>query len=577
MNRVRVWVEETHGTFLELIRHFLTDLFQNDLTASRDHLEVFVGTVLGGVTMIGIFLPASLIRKYVDLYYLQNPDLFARAALADKLFFVSLAMAAIGFLTALSWHSLFPDLRDFHILGPLPVTLLRIFAAKFTALFLFASVFILALNGFGILIFPSALETSWQTHKPGPLDMAAHATAVLGASYWFFFTLIAFHGLLLAVLPPRWFARAGQLAQSVLLLVMLAAIPPVFSISNLHPWMNERPQAALWWPPVWFLGLYERMLGNREAYVGELAFRALVAVGASVAATLLFYSLAYRRHAARSLESSKSPGPSRWSTGAGAVFSRLIRRPREQAAFSFSWHTLTRSRQHKVFLTAYAGLGCALVIDGFLTLLTNRRFHGFGRPSLFLTQATLSVPLVLMFFLVSGLRFVFSIPVELRANWLFRFSEDHQRRELLDATPKLLLLLGVIPVVLLSFPFVALMLGTEAAFSHTAIATLLGLLLVEGALWDYRKVPFACSYLAGKRNPVMMLALYWFAFTFFAYAMAAVESWSLRSGYRLAGIAMLLLIALVNLWLTRREHWGKEPLRFEETPDAAVEVLNLES
>jgi len=51
VKRLHLWLEQTHGPFFELVRHFLTDLFQNDWVSSREHLQVFAGTLLGMVTM----------------------------------------------------------------------------------------------------------------------------------------------------------------------------------------------------------------------------------------------------------------------------------------------------------------------------------------------------------------------------------------------------------------------------------------------------------------------------------------------------------------------------------------------
>ena len=45
-------------------------------------------------------------------------------------------------------------------------------------------------------------------------------------------------------------------------------------------------------------------------------------------------------------------------------------------------------------------------------------------------QTALGIPLILLFFLIVGLRVSFSIPMEVRANWLFRLTDPFSRRRL---------------------------------------------------------------------------------------------------------------------------------------------------
>lgn len=51
---------------------------------------------------------------------------------------VGLPMLLVAFVTLLVSHSLFPDERDFRILGPLPVRRLVVFRAQLTALQMFS-------------------------------------------------------------------------------------------------------------------------------------------------------------------------------------------------------------------------------------------------------------------------------------------------------------------------------------------------------------------------------------------------------------------------------------------------------
>src|SRR5437867_2102608 len=52
-------------------------------------------------------------------------------------FFVSYSMIVMGFVMVFKWDSLFPDRRDYLILGSLPIRYRDLFVAKIRALFLF--------------------------------------------------------------------------------------------------------------------------------------------------------------------------------------------------------------------------------------------------------------------------------------------------------------------------------------------------------------------------------------------------------------------------------------------------------
>ena len=84
----------------------------------------------------------------------------------------------------------------------------------------------------------------------------------------------------------------------------------------------------------------------------------------------------------------------------------------ETAIVQFSIRTLLRSRQHRVILAFYWGLGGAII-----TFVTETRFahQKLNVPMLFAS-------VVMMLVAVLGTRIVFSMPLEVRANWVFRLA-----------------------------------------------------------------------------------------------------------------------------------------------------------
>src|SRR5262249_29163616 len=189
--------------------------------------------------------------------------------------------------------------------------------------------------------------------------------------------------------------------------------------------MNQRPEWIVWVPPAWFLGLDQVIAGNREPMAVRLAFLSLVGVVGAVSAAVLAYFWSYRRHRVRLLESSASAAE---SVHSGRLAERWIRDPRELAIFAFVTKTLSRSRQHRLVLTAFAAVALAVISDSFASLALR---HGFWVQSRALRLAAVSAPLALSLFMLAGFRYLFRLPVELRANWVFRVNEQGNARILL--------------------------------------------------------------------------------------------------------------------------------------------------
>src|SRR5437899_7388013 len=144
MRGLRDWLQETHSAGFELRRHFFLRFFDSDLVSTPGQWQVVAGGVLAVLLSLSIILTQAYYHKYQELNLLNSPEPLRRAALADVLFLVTLAMFLIALFTTLQWPSLFPGLRDYLALGSLPIGLLDVFIAKFSALVSFVGLIIVA-------------------------------------------------------------------------------------------------------------------------------------------------------------------------------------------------------------------------------------------------------------------------------------------------------------------------------------------------------------------------------------------------------------------------------------------------
>ena len=331
------------------------------------------------------------------------------------------------------------------------------------------------------------------------------------------------------------------------------------------PLLGSQPASAAWWPPVWFLRLWEAMVMGAPG-AGRPA---LVAMSLPPVIAVLAYLLSYHRHRRLLLEAPPHRA-ARW-TGAGSwLLERFIADPRQQAAFAFIWKTLARSRGHRLILLAYAGIALGWITNGALhTPRPSLRDEG-----LYGLMAVL-VPLALSMLVTIGLRYVFSLPVSLPANWLFQSMDRDGRAAWLAAVERFVISCGIAPVFLASLPAAVAILGWPRAAAATVLAFLAALLWFEAMFRQWRKLPFTCSYLPGKK-PVLFAALrYGLAIPLLAPAGQLI----LYSSGEPTAFAVLITF-LAALWWTlrtrRRNAWPQCALCYEEAPEAAVMVLGLQ-
>src|SRR5690348_6680103 len=362
---MKKWLEETHGTQFELLRHFLLRFFDSDLvTAPGQTTPAIIGA-------ISVFLPwfpimiSPLKHKYAYVSSLPSAGPYLRALRADELWLITLTMSTIGLLTAIKWQSVFPSLRDYRALAALPLRPYQIFQAKFAALLIAATIAILVLNLFPSLLFPMVSGGRWALNPAFGARVMIHATACIAACYFFFFALVALQGTLLAILSRRIFEKLTGVLQAVLVPTMLVLVVLSFSIQPKITAELLQSRFAAWLPPLWFLGLYQRLLGDPDPGMHALATKAVAGLIAAIIVSLLTCFVSYHRHRAVLMEGMVVAPKRRLNLH---ILDWLFPDPRQQAVIGFMLKTLAGSSQHRMIFTAYAGFGLAVLLSGIVGL-----------------------------------------------------------------------------------------------------------------------------------------------------------------------------------------------------------------
>jgi hypothetical protein len=192
-----------------------------------------------------------------------------------------------------------------------------------------------------------------------------------------------------------------------------------------------------------------------------------------------------------------------------------------------------------------------------------------------LRATALWVPFPLMFLIMLGVRSALVLPIEPRANWVFRVTEiDDTRTEQLNAVAHAFVWLGVVWPLLALFPIEWTVLGTDAVAVLT-IAALVGLVLVEVHMLGWRRLPFTCSYMPGKRFVGHTLLIGGAAFVVFTSIGSGLATLSVRGSLRWVLTAAFL--AAIVIYARHRRAWvsRRMALLFEDVLPNEVEPLQL--
>jgi len=298
-----------------------------------------------------------------------------------------------------------------------------------------------------------------------------------------------------------------------------------------------------WSPSYWFMGLFQQLIGSPA--LSPLARRAWWGLAICGSVTAVAYVLSYLRTLRKIVEE-----PDIVSTSRGWNWLPRFRNPLATAVTHFSIRTLLRSRQHRMILAFYWVIAFGVMI--FITKSPEmRELLNEGDDPWFAPNVPLIVASVLVFFAgIIGMRVVMSIPLELRANWIFQIAPLQGGPATLLANRQALYLLGLVPVWSASAILFFSLWTWRYAAGHLLVLTLIGITLTEVCLSGFYKIPFTCSYLPGKSKAHMAFqAFIWLIFVL-AWV-APIERRALDDPTQMARLALILsCLAGLAIWRT---------------------------
>jgi hypothetical protein len=244
----------------------------------------------------------------------------------------------------------------------------------------------------------------------------------------------------------------------------------------------------------------------------------------------------------------------------------VSRQARQQAVLAFLLQTLGRSSRHRMILMGYAGIALALFFTGIAGM---GRAYGATRA---VAADFVYYHILALLFLLFAARHLFSLPTELKANWIFQITEGEGRADWLRAVDRFVLLWGGAPMLLVPLPAEVRLLGWRGA-GEAALFLFLGLLAYEWVFASWDKLPFTCSRLPSK-TPIWMIL----AFIGLLGVLSMLHTLLLSALYDVALFASLAISLLAGWWWihrVRQERRAALRIQYEEAPVPAIHGLNL--
>ena len=559
-----------------LARAFFGRLFESELMpAGLPQVQLVVWSI-AMMAAPGFILSFHLERNYARLWRTARggiPD----AILDDELLFVTFSMMALGLVALVVWEGVFPDRRDVRTLGVLPLRTRSHVTGRLAALGAVAGLFCVGANlmsavAYGGVLWSYGAATSW------PRGIAAHLGAAGLGGLFVFFTLITAQGALLSTFGRRTAQRLALVLQGIFVVVLLQAMMFVPYLGSLmRASFHGEQTVAAFLPPAWFVALFHVLAGTRGRAPDGFALLAVGVTLMSIVAAAALLGGSYRRLVRMALETSDRGGPER--TGVlWRLFVECGRRlsihPVQSAVTGFTLRTIARSRTHLVLLAMYIGIAIALVLSTLIPVIVTKGIGVAFTPN----AAMLSPSLILNFCILCGVRVLFAIPAEIRANWVLRLnaSDDHVAEAIRGV--RVALLLMVVAPLAVGAGLVALALwGPRIAVAHAVFTGAAGVLLADVLLVRLRKIPFTCTYRPGRSRARTLWPLYIAAFSVYSFGLANLEVIALHNALVLG--AVLLAAGLMDGGLAVLRHFDLQPppgLSYaEEDPDALFSGFRL--
>ncbi len=507
--------------FAALVFHILDRLLHSDSLGLGEESASRVMALAYCVALPGLLYALYLFPAYHSP--LGKPPFWTQAR--DHFFYTIYGFTIMGLATVLEWDALFPDLIDTLILSSLPVAHSRFLLARAVALTAFFAAILLGTSILGIVFLPLISELPGSALR----QLVAHAAAVLMAGLCASTMLVALQGVIITALGQRAARRLFPLIQAACVILLIAALLLFPLLGHfLQSMLQARSPVKWWFPPFWFLGLYELLLHGRTTPTLFIALARLgvVVTAAGSALAMITFPLAYARRVRQTLEGAGSATAS----GNLNLFSRTLSAalqltPRSRGIHYWIAQTSLRAEAARLVLAVFGGFATATIAWAVLS----SRLDPHARVAVLPASAIrIAIPMT-AFWTVAGLRAAMRVPVAQSASWAFRIIHGRAKPAHVLAVQAWVAIFTGLVTIGVAF---AIGLAARPVVSGTLDIAALCLLVAASSLiltgvffLNDRAVPFTQAPHHSVNELSYAVLTYCVCFPLFCYAAAACEPW----------------------------------------------------
>lgn len=547
-----------------LYRQFLVRVIDLEALSVQADVIKLLGQFAAVLAMISIIQGGTALLADVD----QMPD-EARIAtcwtMEHRL--IATTMLVVGLFAVLSWDATFPDRRDVMVLAQLPVRARTLFLAKVAASGTVLGLCILVLNAVSGIAGPLVFAHGGLVGVVR--SFAAYWCTMFASGAFLFCSVLTVQGFAAQLLPRRHFLHLSaflQLAAFCLLLGVYFLQPGSVTQAAITNPESQKIFALL--PSYWFLALFNQLNSSVHPGFSLLAQRAWISLALSLSGAVSGLLLCYFRTMRKIVEEPDimpRANSWHWSPRLGSAL--------QTAILVFSFRSLVRSRQHRIVVAFYLGVGFAVALS---CLNIPAAQQDLARPSLHPASLRFLIStIVMMSFAVVGTRVTFSLPLSLPANWILRITQVHPAQDYIVTTRRSLLVLAVAPIVIGSAIFSLPFQPWRQVGGHLVVLGFLGFLFTELSLLRFHKIPFSCSFLPGKANVQFAFWAYLLVLIPLTEKSARFEQSALENPLKYVLVLVVVGILALALWLWNTLQADSAVLKFEELPPAEITGLGL--
>ncbi len=541
-----------------LVRHFLERFFNHEMESADGSAKTRMVLMAFAAGLPGFVVAMYLWPVYHPLILRSThpsalpgrPPYWVQVN--HHFFFVMYSLVAMGLAAVYEWDLFFPDLLDVLVLGTLPISRGRMFLSRVAAIGVLIFGFLFDAN----VLAPAVLVAA--TDPPDVMRfLAGHCVAVVMAGVFSAAAVLAFEGLLIAVMGDGLFQRISLAVQGVAVaaLVVLLLLFPM--IAGVTPALIEsRARIVFWMPPYWFLGADQWLIegGSVLPVFATLAKIGCVATLVAVGAVMAVYPVAYARRVRQLVEGSGRQSRARgaWAPVWWLLHGTVVRSAEGRAAFHFIQQTLQRVPRYRIYLVLYGGVGLSILVATVLRF-TARGGQLHAEISADGVRAAIGM---MTFWAVAGLRTALGSPGNRQGGWVWRFlhgspPQFEMTLQKLLAAKMWVMLCSVALTVGALFMFRAIepreLLGAQATVAQLIVAAGMCVLLTDAGFLQVVTVPFTGGGPQKEENLAFTLLKFFTFFPLIVWLSGFSEEW-IEAGWLHAGAAVTVIV-VAHLWL----------------------------